>query len=128
MEIYYPYTTLEEKQGVLDANTDKTFLRYEQIREKLFIVFDDGVEPPFTIPDEVVKEGFIEMLSIVTSLRDYMEAGFLEILTMINALNVIAAQPEVSPTEFKDAIEQTASVPDLSPASFLLRVKARLGI
>ena len=62
MEIYYPYTTLEEKQGILDANTDKTLLRDEQIREKRFVVFDDGVEPPFTIPDEAVKQGFIVLL------------------------------------------------------------------
>ena len=62
MEIYYPYTTLEEKQGILDANTDKTFLRDEQVREKRFVVFDDGQVPPFTIPDEVVKQAFIVLL------------------------------------------------------------------
>jgi hypothetical protein len=62
MEIYYPYTTLEEKQGILDANTDKTLLRQEGLGNKRFLVFDDGIDPPFTIPDEVVKQAFIVLL------------------------------------------------------------------
>ena len=67
MEIYYPYTTLEEKQGILDANTDKTLLRDEQIRDKRFVVFDDGVEPPFTIPDEIIKAGFLTVLDYINN-------------------------------------------------------------
>ena len=67
MVIYYPYTTLEEKQGILDANIDKTFLRDEQVREKRFVVFDDGVEPPFTIPDEVIKAGFLTVLDYINT-------------------------------------------------------------
>ena len=67
MEIYYPYNTIEEKQGILDANTDKTFLRDEQIRSKQFLVFDDGVAPPFTIPDAVTKAGFLTMLDYINN-------------------------------------------------------------
>ena len=63
MEAHYPYTTLEEKQGILDAKVDETFLRDRQDRQgQRFLVFDDGVEPPFTIPDETMKQAFIVML------------------------------------------------------------------
>ena len=63
MEVHYPYTTLEEKQGIRDANTDKTFLGDRQDHSgRRFVVFDDGVEPPFTIPDKVIRDAFIVML------------------------------------------------------------------
>ena len=62
MEIWYPFKTLEEKQGIIDTVTDMTFIREAAIRDKLFLVFDDGVEPPFTIPDETMKQAFIVML------------------------------------------------------------------
>ncbi len=67
MEIYFPYTTLEEKQGILEANTDKTFLRNEQLRDKRFVVYDDGTPPPFTLPDKVVKAGFLTILDYINT-------------------------------------------------------------
>ena len=62
-EIYFPYKTLEEKQGIIDANTDKTPLRDEVLGSKRFLVYDDGAEPAFAIPaHEAVKQAFIVML------------------------------------------------------------------
>ena len=67
-EIYLPYTTLEEKQGIKDANTDKTLLRDEMLVNKKFLVYDDGIVPPFTIPDEVIKHGFLVMLEYLNEI------------------------------------------------------------
>ncbi len=67
MEVYFPYTTLEEKQGILDANTDKIMLRDEQLREKRFVVFDDGTVPPFSLPDKVITAGFLTVLDYINT-------------------------------------------------------------
>jgi len=55
MEIYYPFTSLEEKQRILDKNNDKTFLRNDVLSGLRFLVFDDGQEPPFDFPSDILK-------------------------------------------------------------------------
>jgi hypothetical protein len=64
-KVLYPYMTLEEKQGIIDANTDKTLLGQKMYGNDRFLVYDDGVEPPFTIPDKVIRDAFIVMLGYV---------------------------------------------------------------
>ncbi len=81
MEVYYRYNSMEEK-AMLEATITFQLLRDESIGGKRFLVYDDGVETPFTIPDDVIKAGFLEMLSLV------------------NVLNGVANQPIVTPAEF----------------------------
>ena len=68
-EIYFPYKTLEEKQGILDANTDKAYLREEMIGPRQFVVYDDGAAPPFDIPDRVIKAAFGVVIDELNEIR-----------------------------------------------------------
>ena len=67
MEIYIPYKNAEEKQLIVDSNTDKEFLRDAMVGSKRFLVYDDAVEPPFTIPDETTKHGFLTLLDYINN-------------------------------------------------------------
>ncbi len=86
-EIYIPYNSLEEKQGILDGNTDKTWLREEMIGNRQFVVYDDGKAPPFDIPDSVIK------------------AGFQVVIDELNKLQTVASLPTITPAEFIAAVK-----------------------
>ena len=86
MELYYRYNSMEEK-AMLEATVTFQLLRDESIGSKRFLVYDDLVEMPFTIPDDVIKEGFIEMLSLLNEARE------------------VANLAEVTPAEFLAGIK-----------------------
>lgn len=90
-KVYYPYTTLEEKEGLKDLHSDKTFIGEALYKDKFFLVYDDGVEPPWEF-DEVTK------------------AIVLEMLKLINALETVAGIPLTKPADFKDAVEARLNV------------------
>ncbi len=86
MEVYHRFNSMEER-AMLEATLTGQFLRDESIGNIRFLVYDDGLEAPFTIPDEVLKEGFLEMLSL------------------LNEARVVAGLPTVSPAEFLDGVK-----------------------
>ena len=69
MEIFIPYTTLEQKQGIKTEYNSKFTLLREDVRSGLrFLVYDDGIAPPFDVSDEIVKAGFLVFLDYVNAL------------------------------------------------------------
>lgn len=86
MEIYIRFNSQEEREQI-EATQTNAFLRDESIGNIRFLVYDDGLDAPFTIPDEVVKAAFLEMLSLV------------------NALNAVASIQTVSPAEFLTGVK-----------------------
>ena len=81
MEVYIRFNNQEEREQI-EATQTMAYLRDESIGNIRFLVYDDGIDAPFTIPDEVMKAAFVEMLSLV------------------NALNTVANLDQVSPAEF----------------------------
>ena len=72
MKILIPYTTLEEKQGIKDQYDSVWTLLGEDVRQDdRVLIYDDGTPPPFTIPDEVTRAGFLVLLGYLNE----MEAG-----------------------------------------------------
>lgn len=103
MEIYRPYTTLEEKQGIIDDNQDKTLLRDEVLRDKRFLVFDDGQEPPFDYPSDILRAFALVILDEINALR----AGFSDLKARVAALDngdSTALNPRTA-DQLKDAVK-----------------------
>ena len=67
-EVWFPYKTLEEKQGIIDANTDKTLLREAMINSRRFLVFDDGAEPPWDM-EPVLTAAMLVIMDEINILR-----------------------------------------------------------
>jgi len=84
-QIYFPYVTLEEKEGLKVLHSDKLFIGEAHIKDKHFLVFDDGVMPPWEF-EEVTKMIVLETLKI------------------INALETVAGIPLTKAADFRDAV------------------------
>ena len=70
MRIMIPYETLEEKQGIKDQYSAQwTLIGEDVLAGQRVLVYDDGVPPPFTIPDEVTRTGFLVILGYLNELE-----------------------------------------------------------
>jgi len=83
--IYYPYKSVEEREGLEALHTDITLIGDAHLGNKSFLVYDDGVKPPWEF-DEVIKAVVIELL------KD------------LNNLQTIAGVPLTTPQDFKTRV------------------------
>ncbi len=89
--IYYPYTTLEEKEGLKVLHADKLFVGESHIKDRSFLVYDDGEVQPW------------EMEPVLT-------AAVLIILDEINILRVAGGLSERTASQLKAAIEARLNI------------------
>ena len=90
-QIYFPYVTLEEKEGLKVLHSDKLFIGEAHIKDKHFLVYDDGTVPPW------------EMEPVLT-------AVVLIIMDEINILRVAGGLPERTAAQLKAAIEARLNI------------------
>jgi len=90
-QIYFPYVTLEEKEGLKVLHSDKLFIGESHIKDKHFLVYDDGTVPPW------------EMEPVLT-------AAILIMLDEINILREFAGMQPRTVQQLKDAIEARLNI------------------
>ena len=70
MKVFIPYETLEEKQAIKDQyDSQWTLIGEDVLAGQRVLVYDDGVPPPFTIPDETTRAGFLVVLGYINELE-----------------------------------------------------------